>query len=418
VARALVAITATPLKDADGRITGAIALLRDVTAQRDLEQQLLQSQKMEAIGQLAGGIAHDFNNLLTVIVGCGELALDDLGEAHPSRMNLLELLAASNRATLMTRQLLAFSRQQVVQLQEIQLNDVVAGFESMLRRLIPSRVELAILPRANLSSITADKSQLEQVILNLAINACDAMSNGGTLRIETDEETIGGGAASELGALRGRYVSLTVLDTGTGMSEETRKRIFEPFFTTKELGKGTGLGLSTVYGIVRQSGGVIQVQSAPGQGSEFRILWPRSARHAARPSSIPPRAPWLEKVSILLLEPDDSVRKIAARILRSQGHVVREVAALGEALGIIADTRESFDLLLLEIGQAVPALRDALAASRPNIRQLLLVGGSSGAHYENRSPTQATLLAKPFSRAELLEKIEAALTAEASAQAS
>jgi nitrogen-specific signal transduction histidine kinase len=395
-----------------------IALLRDVTAQRDLEQQLLQSQKMEAIGQLAGGVAHDFNNLLTVIVGCGELALDDLGQAHPTRTNLVEVLAAANRATLLTRQLLAFSRQQVVQLQQIQLNEVLAGFESMLRRLIPGRVELSILLRPELSLVTADKSQLEQVILNLVINACDAMSDGGALRVETDEETLTRAAADELGAIAGRYVSLTVTDTGTGMSEETRKRIFEPFFTTKELGKGTGLGLSTVYGIVRQSSGLIQVLSAPGQGSEFRVLWPRSARHSTSPPSVPPRAGDVEKVSILLFEPDDSVRKIAARILRSQGHAVLEAAELAQALAAVADTREPLDVLLLEIGQAKPALREALVASRPSIREVLLTGGSSAAHDEDRPPAEATLLVKPFSRAQLLEKIAVALTAEAREQAS
>jgi two-component system, cell cycle sensor histidine kinase and response regulator CckA len=269
-------VTATPLRDPTETVTGAIMLLRDVTQQRSLERQLAQSQRLEAIGQLTGGIAHDFNNLLTVIVGCGELALGALLGSDPQRGNIDEILAAAHHATLLIKHLLAFSQQQIVEPKELQLNDVVAGIESILRRLTGNKAELSIVLRPKLSHITADQGQVEQVIVNLVVNARDAMPDGGQLRIETEEEELGESAAEELGVRAGHFVALTVTDTGTGMTEETRQRLFEPFFTTKAPGKGTGLGLSTVYGVVRQNGGHIRVASTLGEGTEFRILLPRT----------------------------------------------------------------------------------------------------------------------------------------------
>jgi two-component system cell cycle sensor histidine kinase/response regulator CckA len=409
VAGAFVAILATPLKEPDGTIAGAIALLRDVTRQRNLEQQLAQSQKMEAIGQLAGGVAHDFNNLLTVIVGCGELALEEFAAHDPQRDNLVEVLAAARRATLLTQQLLAFSRQQVIQPEEIQLNDVVAGFESMLRRLMPSEIVLSTVLRPGLSLITADKSQLEQVILNLAINARDAMPEGGTLRIETDEETLSDSAAAELGAPRGRFVALTLTDTGSGMSDETRKRIFEPFFTTKEVGKGTGLGLSTVYGIVRQSGGYVRVLSAPDEGTEFRILLPRSTRHGQILSSLPPKIQDTISARILVVENDDSVRQIAARMLRSEGHSVLDASNLADARVFLADRASRIEVLLIDVGMAKQTFQAEIAAALPDIRVLLMTGGGSTLSHSGAPIAEPALLAKPFSRAQLLEKVQAVL---------
>jgi two-component system cell cycle sensor histidine kinase/response regulator CckA len=272
--------TATPLRDAAGAVAGAILLLRDVTQQRSLEGQLTQARRLEAIGRLAGGVGHDFNNLLTVIVACGELALEDLSQGDPQRGNLDEILAAAHHATLLIRQLLAFSQQQVVEPKELQLNDVVAGMEKILSRLTGDKTEIFIVLRPGLTLITADQGQVEQVVVNLVVNARDAMPDGGRLTIETDEEEIGEGAAAELGGRPGQFVTLTVTDTGTGMTEETRQRLFEPFFTAKEPDKGTGLGLSTVYGVMCQNGGDIRVTSALGEGTKFRVLWPKTIRSA------------------------------------------------------------------------------------------------------------------------------------------
>jgi two-component system, cell cycle sensor histidine kinase and response regulator CckA len=413
VSGAFVAVTTTPLKEHSGAVVGAIALLRDVTEQRNLQQQLAQSQKMEAIGQLAGGVAHDFNNLLTVIVGCGELALEDTDDAS-RRSNIVEVLAAARRATLLTQHLLAFSRQQVIQPRELQLNEIVAEVESMLVRLLGAEIKLSTVLRPSLSPITADQSQLEQVLLNLAINARDAMPDGGVLRIETDELSLSESAALELGATSGRFVTLTVSDTGSGMSEDTRKRIFEPFFTTKEVGKGTGLGLSTVYGIVRQSGGYIRVRSAVGHGTEFTVLLPRAAPREQSSSNAPPTG---EPVlgSILLLEGDDSVRRIAARILRSEGHWVCEASHLSEARSLLSAGQTSFDVLLADIGVAEGEL-SAVASAR-NIRFVFMTGGGPTMKRQEAVADGSELLAKPFSRRQLLEKVQQALATRAGERA-
>ena len=249
-------------------------LLQQVTRQRSLERQLAESQRLEAIGRLTGGIAHDFNNLLTVIVACGGLALEGLENGELQRGNLDEILAAASHATLLIKQLLAFSQQQVIHPKKLQLNDVIAGMEGTLRRLVGNEHKLSLRLRPLLSSITADQSQVEQVIMNLVVNARDAMPDGGQLTIASGQDELSDDSAAELGVRSGQFVTLTVTDTGAGMTEETRQRLFEPFFTTKEVGKGTGLGLATVYGIVRQNGGHIRVLSTLGEGTELRILLP------------------------------------------------------------------------------------------------------------------------------------------------
>ncbi|MEI9938668.1 MAG: PAS domain-containing protein [Pseudomonadota bacterium] len=406
---AIVAITATPLRDPSAEVIGVIALLRDVTQQRNLEEQLAQSQKMEAIGQLAGGVAHDFNNLLTVIVGCSELALEDFEAEDPRRTNVVEVLAAARNATLLTQQLLAFSRRQVIQPKALQLNDIVANMNGVLRRLIGAGIELTAVLKGNLSQVHADQSQLEQVVLNLVVNARDAMPEGGMLRLETDEEVVGEAAAAELGVKPGRFVSLTVVDTGTGMSEETRRRLFEPFFTTKALGKGTGLGLSTVYGIVRQSAGHIQVHSAPGQGTEFRVLLPRAALSDRSYPSVPPEAGGTVIGNILLIDGDEAVRRITARMLRSKGHVVSEASNLVEALKVLTDSGD-VDLVLSDIGLTGVGLASELSALGKDVRVLLMTGGGPLVKgIQQALGNDSTLLAKPFSRQQLLEKVEEAL---------
>ncbi len=402
---AFVAITATPLKDPSGAVVGTIALLRDVTEQRSLQQKFAQSQKMEAIGQLAGGVAHDFNNLLTVIVGCAELALFDTDD-EAKNANLSEVLAASRRATLLTQRLLAFSRQQVIQPKEVQLNEVVSAMQSMLERLIGHGIEFSIVLRRDLSLITADQSQLEQVLLNLSINARDAMPSGGTIRIETDEESLNERLAAEFGAPPNRYVSLTVTDTGSGMSGETQKRIFEPFFTTKGPDKGTGLGLSTVYGIVRQSGAFIRVRSELGQGTEFRILFPRSTRGGQRASHRPlSDEPILAR--ILLVEPDNSIRQIATRILRSEGHSVLEVATLGEARRHLAQPDAKIDVVFTDIGTAGGEFLAEVRALSPDTSVVFMTGGGPAMKQrEDSIADDRELLPKPFSRAQLLESVQ------------
>jgi len=404
---ATVAITATPLRDPAGEVTGVIALLRDVTEQRNLEQQLAQSQKMEAIGKLAGGVAHDFNNLLTVIVGCSELALEDFDSVEARRANVVEVLAAARNASLLTQQLLAFSRRQVVQPKALQLNDIVSNMNSVLRRLIGAEIELTAVLGRDLHQVLADQSQLEQVVLNLVVNARDAMPDGGVVRLETDEELVSEARAAEIGVKPGRFVSLTVVDTGTGMSEETRLRIFEPFFTTKDASKGTGLGLSTVYGIVRQSGGHIQVDSAPGQGTEFRVLLPRAVTSEGNRSSVLPETTGRVIGNILLIDSDAAVRQITARMLRSKGHVVLEASNLSDARKLLGDTRH-VDLVLTDIGVAGPEFARELSALPDGVRVLLMTGGGPLVKDAPSSLTdESTLLAKPFSR-QLLEKVEEA----------
>ncbi|MET0592853.1 MAG: PAS domain S-box protein, partial [Polyangiaceae bacterium] len=271
-----IAVTATPLSYDEPGGTGGVAVIRDVTDQRRLEEQLLQAQKMEAVGQLAGGVAHDFNNLLLVMQSCAEFVLQDLPEGDQKREDVGEILAATRRASALTRQLLAFSRRQASQPKALDLNEVVANIEKMLRRLIGENVELTTLLAPGLGIVRADAGQMEQVILNLTVNARDAMPDGGKLTIETSNvETMDNDGSVYPGGGHGAYVVLAVTETGTGMDAATQKRIFEPFFTTKEVGKGTGLGLSTVYGIVQQSGGHIRLKSELNRGTCFKVFLAR-----------------------------------------------------------------------------------------------------------------------------------------------
>jgi two-component system cell cycle sensor histidine kinase/response regulator CckA len=408
VSGAIVAVTATPLRDPSAEVIGVILLLRDVTQQRNLEQQLAQSQKMEAIGQLAGGVAHDFNNLLTVIVGCSELALEDFDAEDARRGNVVEVLAAARNATLLTQQLLAFSRRQVIQPRPLQLNDIVSTMNGVLRRLIGAEIELTAVLGQDLSLVHADQSQVEQLVLNLVVNARDAMPGGGVIRLETDEEVVSEATAAEFGVKPGRFVSLTVVDTGVGMSEETRRRIFEPFFTTKEAGKGTGLGLSTVYGIVRQSGGHIRVDSAPGQGTEFRVLLPRAVSKSGTKPSVPPQTVGNVIGNVLLIDGDDAVRQITARMLRSQGHGVVEASNPIDAGKLLQDKRK-IDLVLTDIGVTGPGFSRELSALPNDVRVLFMTGGGPLVQGAQALPKDSMLLAKPFSRQQLLEKVREAL---------
>jgi PAS domain S-box-containing protein len=412
---ATVAITATPLGGGYNDITGGVAVLRDVTQQRELEVQLSQSQKMDAIGRLAGGVAHDFNNLLVVIQSYAELIRADLPEADTKRGDLDEILAASRRAAALTRQLLAFSRSEAVQPTVVHLNDSLSGIEKMLRRIIGEDIELCTALAPGLGSIRADSGQLDQVILNLSVNARDAMPNGGQLTIETENVTVDQDYVdSHFNAAPGEFVMLAVTDTGVGMDAETQRRIFEPFFTTKEVGKGTGLGLATVYGIVQQCGAQIRVYSEVGRGTAFKIYFPRlDAAAAASPSRPEPPAALSIGGTVLVVEDDAAVRQVAVRILRARGYTVLEARRPSEARSLCAAHGTGVDLLLTDVIMPEctgPQLARELTQQHPNMRVLYMSGypGGAAARAGALEPG-AEYIEKPFSPAALVQKIRGVL---------
>jgi PAS domain S-box-containing protein len=411
---ARVAIVATPLRNDHGEITGAIALLRDVTQRRNLEQLLAHSQKMEAVGQLAGGVAHDFNNLLAVIEGSGEMALEMLS-GHAAREDVLDMVTAAKRAAVLTRQLLAFSRREAARPEPLQLAEVVRNVEKMLRRLIGEHIVL-ITKLDQVGSVMADASQLEQVLINLCVNARDAMPEGGTLSIELHPL-----APGDPNALPGQdAVVLTVADTGTGMDPEVMKRIFEPFFTTKEVGKGTGLGLSMVYGIVTQNGGQISVESSVGRGSKFTIIFPVTHQDQLQRPTYRPRDDTPGSGTILLVEDDPSVRHIAARILRRNGYTVIEASRPSEARSI-CDAGDPIDLLLTDLVMPEMTgvkLAKELMLKQPELRALFMTGNAGAALTQAQHElldTEERLILKPFTSDALLDRVRGALRGQARA---
>jgi two-component system cell cycle sensor histidine kinase/response regulator CckA len=412
------------LTEADGRPTGMWAFVRDVTQSRLLEEQFRQAQKMEATGRLAGGIAHDFNNQLTVIKGYCDLLLGEMTPDAPLRSELEEIQRASQRAQRLTSQLLAFSRRQVLRPEVLNLNDVLAEMQDPLSRMIGRDVQLEIVPNAALGNARADRSQVEQTVMNLAVNAWDAMPRGGWLRLETaNVELDDAYARRHPDANPGPYVMLAVTDTGEGMDEETRRRIFEPFFTTKDVGKGTGLGLSMVYGFVKQSGGLIEVTSHPGQGSRFELYLPRAAEEASAPPPQEQQAP-AQPVSrpvgsetVLVVEDDDAVRQLILRTLRQLGYTVLEAADGREALSLGRDGDRGIDLLVTDVimpGMEGPELARQLVASQSGLRVLYISGytDNSVVHPAGHEPT-ARLLSKPFHPDALAETVRRVLDEDA-----
>ncbi len=395
---------------AGGGVEFIATISRDETERRRLEEQLRHSQKMEAIGRLAGGVAHDFNNLLTGIIGYAELALRRLPPADALAHDLEEIRKAGRRAADLTRQLLAFSRKQVLQPRVVDLGQLVADMEKLLRRVIGEDVDLRIPRPPILGRVRADPGQLEQVVMNLAVNARDAMPRGGTLTIAVGAAPADAGNAPKAGAPPSPFVALAVTDTGSGMTDEVKAHLFEPFFTTKAVGKGTGLGLSTVYGIVEQSGGRIEVESASGRGTTFRILLPRVEAEESPARDRPTRGePPRGRETILLVEDEDPLRTLAGRVLRESGYAVLEARDGEEALRIASGLPAPPDLVVTDVVMprlGGPDLAGRLAALWPALRFLYMTGyvAEETARRGLADPSRA-LLEKPFSPGALLARV-------------
>ena len=408
-----VSMTMSPVKDAHDEIIGTAAITRDVSDRRLLEKKLRQAQKMEAVGQLAGGIAHDFNNLLSVINGHCELLEQELPPQAATTRNCEQIKKAGERAAGLTRQLLAFSRQQVLEPTVLDLNGVVTELGKMLKRVIGEDIEFTTHLDSKLERVKADRGQIEQVILNLVVNARDAMPHGGRLTIETASVTVDETFARDHRPQEpGRYVRLAIHDTGIGMDADTQARIFEPFFTTKEVGKGTGLGLSTVYGVIRQSGGHIWVTSQLGRGSTFEIYLPTvQERIPCEKTTIPadPIASGTE--TILLVEDEQAVRELARDVLLRSGYRLLEADTPEKAIQIARHYAGTVDLLLTDVimpGMNGPALARKVAAIRPNIK-VLYMSGYAGFRESQVLDEGAVLLEKPFKREMLLRQIRETL---------
>jgi PAS domain S-box-containing protein len=406
-----------PIRDDAGRLTHYAGVAQDITERTRLEGRFRQAQKMEAVGRLAGGVAHDFNNLLTIINGYSELVLDRLHPSDPIRGSIEEIRKAGGRAASLTRQLLAFSRQQVLAPQVLDLNALVAEVEKMLRRLIGEDIDLVMVPGAELGRVKADPGQIEQILVNLAVNARDAMPEGGKLVIETANVELDDAYARRHPVVNpGRYVMLAMSDTGTGMDAATQAHIFEPFFTTKEHGKGTGLGLSTVYGIVKQSGGFVWVYSEPGLGSTFKIYLPLIEDAAESvPGSEGRELPFGGSETILLVEDEEAVRTLASRILQERGYKVLESASPEDALQIAEQHQEPIALLLTDVvlpKMSGRKIAEHLTHLRPNMKVLYMSGYTDDAIVRNGVLYANTaFLQKPFAPAALARKVREVLDA-------
>ena len=406
---------ASAILDAHKKVEKLVIVNRDVSERRQLEEKFRQAQKMEAVGRLSGGVAHDFNNLLGVIIGYAEFLQESLAPENKLRGSVDEILKAGKRAASLTRQLLAFSRQQVLDPKVLDLNGVVSDMEKMLRRLIGEDVELSTVLSPQLGRLKADQGQLEQVVMNLVVNARDAMPQGGKLVIDTQNMVMDDAFIRRYPypVQAGPYVCLTVTDSGIGMDPETKARAFEPFFTTKEKGKGTGLGLSTVYGVVKQSGGYIDIDSSPGAGTTFKIYLPRvhDAIKAETPTGT--ATSFTGNETILLAEDETSLRTLTRNTLELCGYKVLEAKDGIEALEVSDRHQGSIDLLLTDMvmpGMGGRALAQGLTRRRPDIR-LAYMSGYTGQAVGSQGPVDpgSVFLLKPFTRELLTRKIREAL---------
>jgi PAS domain S-box-containing protein len=402
------------LRDAEGRVTGTLAILHDVSERKRLEAQLRQAQKMEAVGRLAGGVAHDFNNLLAVIMGHGDLMRSVLEEDDPLLPEVDEIRRAAERAAGLTRQLLAFSRRQFLQPEIVDLNALLESVAGLLRRLLGEDVELELRLDPGAGCVSADRGQVEQVLMNLALNARDAMPGGGRLAVETAAVTLDPAFVREHpGSAPGPHVRLTIRDSGTGMAADVLAHLFEPFFTTKEPGRGTGLGLSTVYGIVKQHRGYVDVESEPGRGSTFRIFLPR-VDAAVRPAdpAAPAPAPG-GRETVLFVEDAEVLRDLLQRVLAQGGYHVLAAADGLDALARVEAHAGPIDLVVTDVimpGLSGPEFAARLRERRPGIRVLYVSGHAADALGEGPQPDGA-FLAKPFTPHALLQKVREVLDA-------
>jgi PAS domain S-box-containing protein len=411
-----VSISVSPLRDATDKIVGASVIARDITAQKRSEGQLRQAQKMEAIGRLAGGVAHDFNNILGIINACTEFLRDRIDPNAEPSLYVENIKKASDRGRALTKQLLSFSKTSAIQPRVLDLNERLRDISKLLRPLLGDDVEILIVPKSPSAVIEADPGQLDQIVVNLAVNARDAMPRGGKFILETGSVKLDEDFADQHQAMAaGKYILLTVSDTGTGMDETTISRIFEPFFTTKEIGKGTGLGLATVYGIVKQSAGHILVYSEPGHGTTFKIYLP-SAEHKIGIGSgteVETVSPKRRAATILLVEDDEIMRSLTRQLLQEHGYTVVEADDGKSALEWAESHPVPVDLLLTDVvmrRMSGPELVGRLHASRPDLK-IVYMSGYTGELIAEREMLKRgiTLLEKPFTRTALLNTIHASL---------
>jgi two-component system, cell cycle sensor histidine kinase and response regulator CckA len=412
-----VSVSVSPVLDPAGAVIGAASVARDISfrvaaeAERQaLEARLRQAERLETLGQLAGGVAHDFNNLLSVIVGYAELMTEEAGGQPGLRADAEQILGAAQRAARLTRQLLIFSGRDTAQPQAVDLSDVVAGMRELLVASLGSQVELVIEPAPVLPLVRVNRGHAEQVLLNLAVNARDAMPGGGTLRIGTGiTELDAGYCAGHPHTRPGRYVQLTVADTGAGMSPEVAARAFEPFFTTKPPGRGTGLGLATVYGVMAQAGGGVSIESREGAGALFRCFFPPVAASAGAATGGTARR------RILVVDDEPGVLAVTSRILRKGGYEVVEAQDAAEALSLLSSPEFSFDLLLTDSvmpGMSGAGLAERVARLRPGMRVLNMSGyAAAEASAEQTGREEAAFIEKPFTAGALLEKVRSVLGA-------
>ncbi len=411
-----VSLSVSPIRDDRGEVVGASTIARNITAQKRAEEQLRQGQKMEAIGRLAGGIAHDFNNILGIITACTELLGSRLDPATATTQYTDNIREAAKRGASLTRQLLAFSRKQPAQPRVLDLNERLKELSKLLRPLMGDDVEVRFLPKSQSAIIEADPGQLDQIVVNLAVNARDAMPHGGKLIVETSNVEFDESFARKHPPLKaGPHVMLAVSDTGFGMDEATMSHIFEPFFTTKETGKGTGLGLATVYGIVQQSGGHVWVYSEPERGTTFRIYLPSAAHQAGMTAEVPPAkaVPRREGTTILLVEDDTLMRNLTRQMLEQHGYSVIEAEDGNAALQRFAASPSKIDMVLSDVvmrGMSGPDMVLHLRESHPEMK-VVYMSGYTGDLIGNSPGLESsiTLLEKPFTRAALLEIIDTVL---------
>jgi len=409
-------LTTSPVRDGQGTVLGFVRVSIDLTERRNLEEQFRQSQKMDAVGRLAGGIAHDFNNLLTVIRLNTEIIMEGFDPTDPRSEDVKQIRSAAERASSLTRQLLAFSRKQILQPRVLDMNTVVGSVEPMLRRLIGEDITIASSCTAR-GYVVADPGQIEQILVNLVVNARDAMPQGGTISIETQNVELDETYTSEHApVIPGRYLMLAVGDTGVGMSRDTREHAFDPFFTTKEAGKGTGLGLATVYGIVKQSGGYVWIYSEPGHGTTLKLYFPEVSSAAAFKTGeykIVAKEHARGSETILLVEDEEAVRGLTSRILEKQGYRVIPAQHGREAMDIATKEEGHIDLVLTDIvmpGMNGRGLVERLAGIRPHIKSLYMSGYTDDDIVRRGfiEPSKS-FLQKPFTSEALLQTVRKVL---------